>query len=192
MKSSVPAPMVVSQRTIEQCRDSIDAPWKKVARRVVNACSSWLFGLEVAEGFQLGLGTRVPRGSRLGRFGYIGRGFAASGPVCVGDLTMISTEVSIVGNDHGTDDPRVPIRLAFRRQQPVTVIDADVWIGHRAILRSGIRVGRGAVIGAGAVFTKDVPPYAVLGGSPARVLRYRFDDAAQRQCDLDVFGFTDA
>jgi hypothetical protein len=50
----------------------------------------------------------------------------------------------------------------------------DVWIGHGAILLRGITVGNGAVIGAGAVVTKDVPSYAIVAGNPARVLRMRF------------------
>lgn len=50
----------------------------------------------------------------------------------------------------------------------------DVWIGNRAILMGGVRVGNGAIVGSGAVVTKDVPPYAIVGGVPARVIRYRF------------------
>lgn len=56
-----------------------------------------------------------------------------------------------------------------------TTIGADVWIGQRAIIKGGVTIGHGAVIGAGAVVTKDVPPYAIVGGCPARVLRFRFD-----------------
>lgn len=55
-------------------------------------------------------------------------------------------------------------------------IDDDVWIGFGAIIMSGIHVGQGAVIAAGAVVTKDVPPYAIVGGVPAKVIRYRFSD----------------
>lgn len=58
-----------------------------------------------------------------------------------------------------------------------TVIGDDVWIGARAIVLPGVTVGTGAVIGAGAVVTKDVAPYAIVAGVPARLLRYRFDDA---------------
>lgn len=54
------------------------------------------------------------------------------------------------------------------------VLGHDVWVGSRAILMGGVRVGNGAVIGSGAVVTRDVPPYAIVGGVPARVIRYRF------------------
>lgn len=59
---------------------------------------------------------------------------------------------------------------------PVVVKD-DVWIGNAALIRPGLTVGHGAVIAAGAVVVKDVPPYAVVGGTPAKVLKYRFDEA---------------
>lgn len=54
------------------------------------------------------------------------------------------------------------------------VIDDDVWIGYGATILSGVHIGQGAVIAAGAVVTKDVPPYAIVGGVPAKVLKYRF------------------
>ena len=53
-------------------------------------------------------------------------------------------------------------------------IGSDVWIGTRAIIREGVTIGHGAVIGAGAVVTKDVPPYAIVGGVPAGIIRFRF------------------
>jgi acetyltransferase-like isoleucine patch superfamily enzyme len=56
------------------------------------------------------------------------------------------------------------------------VIGNDVWIGTRAIILPGVNIGDGAVIGAGAIVTKDVEPYAVVGGNPARLIRYRFSD----------------
>lgn len=54
------------------------------------------------------------------------------------------------------------------------VVEDDVWIGHGAIILSGVRIEQGAVIAAGAVVTKDVPAYAIVGGIPARIIKYRF------------------
>ena len=56
------------------------------------------------------------------------------------------------------------------------VVEDDVWIGEAAIIMSGVHIGRGAVIGAGAVVTKDIPPYAIAVGIPATIIKYRFDD----------------
>jgi virginiamycin A acetyltransferase len=60
---------------------------------------------------------------------------------------------------------------------PPTMIGHDCWIGAKSVVRAGVRIGDGAVVGAGAVVTRDIPPYAIAVGSPARVVRSRFSDA---------------
>lgn len=55
------------------------------------------------------------------------------------------------------------------------IVDDDVWIGYGAIILSGIRIGQGAVVAAGTVVTKDIPPYAIVGGNPAKIIKYRFE-----------------
>lgn len=55
------------------------------------------------------------------------------------------------------------------------VVSDDVWIGYGATIMSGVHIGQGAVVAAGAVVTKDVPPYAIVGGVPAKVIKYRFE-----------------
>ena len=64
--------------------------------------------------------------------------------------------------------------MDFEEYLPVN-IGHDVWIGTRAIIMDGVNVGNGAVIAAGAVVTKDVPPYAIVGGVPAKIIKYRFE-----------------
>jgi acetyltransferase-like isoleucine patch superfamily enzyme len=56
-------------------------------------------------------------------------------------------------------------------------IGNDAWICHSAMIRGGIRIGDGAIVAMGAVVTKDVPPYAIVGGNPAKIIKYRFDDS---------------
>lgn len=62
----------------------------------------------------------------------------------------------------------------LEKYNPQVVIENDVWIGSNAIILPGVTVHNGAIIGAGAVVTKDVPPYAIVGGVPAKIIRYRF------------------
>lgn len=57
------------------------------------------------------------------------------------------------------------------------IINDDVWIGCNAIILSGVNIGQGAVVAAGAVVTNDIPPYAIVGGVPAKVIKYRFETA---------------
>lgn len=67
------------------------------------------------------------------------------------------------------------------------VIKDDVWIGTNAIICSGITIGQGAIVAAGAVVTKDIPPYAIVGGNPAKIIKYRFDEnCIKRLCSIDI------
>ena len=81
---------------------------------------------------------------------------------------------------------------------PVTTLEADVWIGQGAFLKSGITIGTGSIIGARATVVKDVPPYSIVVGTPGRVLRLRFPDSvverllASRWWDYSIYDLFDA
>lgn len=71
------------------------------------------------------------------------------------------------------------------------IVKDDVWIGFGAIILSGVTIGQGAVIAAGSVITKDVPPYAIVGGNPAKIIKYRFDEEIiEKLLDLDFSNLT--
>lgn len=96
-----------------------------------------------------------------------------SGKVRIGNNVMIAPEVFIYARNyaHGcTDIPMV--QQGYEEERPV-VIEDDVWIGARATILPGVTIGKGSIVGASAVVTKDVPPYAIVGGNPARVLKRR-------------------
>jgi phosphonate metabolism protein (transferase hexapeptide repeat family) len=57
-----------------------------------------------------------------------------------------------------------------------TIIGADVWIGHGAVIKAGVKIGVGSIIGAGAIVTKDIPPYTIAAGNPCKLIRKRFSD----------------
>lgn len=73
------------------------------------------------------------------------------------------------------------------------VIEDEVWIGTNAILFSGVTVGKGAIIAAGAIVTKDVPPYAIVGGNPAKIIKYRFsEEIINRLLPIKIIDLSDA
>lgn len=98
------------------------------------------------------------------------------GSTVIGNDVMMGPECVIFTRNHQIERTDVSMRLqGFTEEKPV-IIEDDVWIGQRVMIMPGIRVGKGSVIGAGAVVTKDVPRYAVVGGVPAKVIRYRKKD----------------
>ncbi len=90
----------------------------------------------------------------------------------IGDVSLIADHVYISDFDHKTDDLAVPIKDQGILKTPVR-IGRDVWIGTKATITRGVRIGEGSIVGANAVVTRDVDPYTVVGGVPARVLRKR-------------------
>lgn len=104
---------------------------------------------------------------------------AARSRIRIGSNVMFGPEVTIRGGNHRIDRVGVPMIAVCKQpgdedhDRGVTICD-DVWVGTRAIILQGVTVGRGAVIGAGAVVTRSVPPYAIVAGNPARVIRLRW------------------
>jgi len=110
-----------------------------------------------------------------GEYGFVASGCRIESGVSIGRYTMLGPRVMILGNDHVFDIPSSPIIFSGRPTFKSTTIGDDVWIGAGAIIICGVRIGNGAIVGAGAVVTKDVEPYSIVGSVPARHLRYRFD-----------------
>jgi len=103
-----------------------------------------------------------------------GLGSVLIGPVKIGNHVIIAQHVVLSGMNHTYTDVNVPIRL-----QKVTtariVIEDEVWIGANAVLTAGVTIGKHSVVAGGSVVTKNIPPYCVAAGNPARVIKqYNF------------------
>jgi chloramphenicol O-acetyltransferase type B len=123
----------------------------------------------------------------------------------IGPFCSIASRVTIGGAAHPTHyvstspvflSHKGSLRTKFSNHnylpQLRTNIGADVWIGDGAYLKAGIKVGHGAVIGMGAVVTRDVPPYSIVAGNPARVIRSRFsEDTVRAMLELAWWDWTD-
>lgn len=112
-------------------------------------------------------------------YSYVGPGCLISSGVKIGRYTMIGPRVMIVGNDHIYKNTGVPIVFSGRPEFKYTIIGSDVWVGAGVIIMCGLKIGDGAIIAAGSVVTKNIPPYAVVGGIPAKFIKFRFESDDQ-------------
>lgn len=106
---------------------------------------------------------------------------AAQSKIVIGNQVLFGPQVTIRGGNHRIDllgRHMASVKAKEKRPEddPGVVIEDDVWVGTRAIILAGVTIGRGAVVAAGAFVTKPVPPYAIVAGSPARILRMRWSE----------------
>lgn len=92
--------------------------------------------------------------------------------VKIGNDVMMGEDVMIITNTHNFENCDIPMRTQGLKNISVTIED-DVWIGSRVIILPGVKIGKGSIIGAGAVVTKDIPEYSIVGGVPAKLIRSR-------------------
>ncbi len=113
---------------------------------------------------------------------YIGKGallMASDSKIKLGSKIMFGPNVSLLGGDHNTTilgEYMFDVKGKLPENDLPIIIEDDVWIGSGAIITKGVKIGRGSIIAAGAVVIKDVPPYSVAGGIPAKVIKKRFSE----------------
>ncbi len=117
----------------------------------------------------------IPNKVSLGRRCYIGRYSYLDGDITIGDFTMLASHVAVVGGDHAYLQKDTLMIDGGREHWRPTVIGSDVWVGHGAIILNGLTIGDGALVAAGSVVVKDVAPYTIVAGNPARFIKNRFD-----------------
>lgn len=112
----------------------------------------------------------------LGNNIYIGTNcvFHAIGGLEIHDGSILANNIEIITFNHNYDSfdlTSIPYDKRYIKKK--VIIEENVWIGSHALILPGITIGEGAVVGMGSVVTKDVPPFAVVGGNPAKVIKYR-------------------
>lgn len=119
-----------------------------------------------------------------GAYSYIGGGATIGSGVRLGRYVLIANHVAIVGGEHNHRLAGVPVTYSGSPPLATTEIGDDVWLGFRSTIMAGVRVGTAAVVAAGAVVTRDVEPFEIVGGCPARRIGFRFPDPVERDRHL--------
>lgn len=134
--------------------------------------------------------SEISRDLVLGAYAFINRWAWICSKVKIGNYSMLGPGVIIAGSDHIYDTPGMPMYFSGRPEQQITVIGDDVWIGARVCILAGVKIGNGSIVAMGSVVTKDVEPYTIVAGAPAKFLRTRFKDSDDREYHDIMLGKT--
>lgn len=128
----------------------------------------------------------APNKMTIGSNVYIGKYCTLQADMEIGNNIDIANNVGLIGKyDHDYSKVGVSIKDApwigdvtydFKGKDQKIIIDDDVWIGFGSVVFTGVHIHRGAIVAAGSIVTKDVPPYAIVAGNPAKVKGYRFTE----------------
>lgn len=117
---------------------------------------------------------------------------ASRSTIVIGNNVMFGPEVTVRGGNHRIDivgTPMIQVTDQMKRAEddPGVIIEDDVWVGTRAIILAGVVVGRGSVVAGGAVVTRNVQPYTIIGGNPARRISDRFTLAEALRHEIALY-----
>jgi galactoside O-acetyltransferase len=122
--------------------------------------------------FENGIYISDAKNIEIGEYCHINENVFIQGAL-IGNYVMIAPNVSILTGMHKFSNTSIPMILQGAITNKISIIEDDVWIGRNVIILPGIRIGKGSIIGAGAVVTKDVLPYSISGGVPAKTIKMR-------------------
>lgn len=139
-----------------------------LCKHILDSCGK---DVNIEKGVYIGDGRNI----KVGSYSSLGVNCRINQNVEIGNYVMMGHDVIIMTHSHKYKDCNVPMVLQAPAPIKKVVIEDDVWIGHRVIILPGVKVGKGSIIGAGAVVTKDVPTYSIVGGVPAKIIRSRIN-----------------
>lgn len=119
-------------------------------------------------GRHLGKGLVVGNNSNIGAHAYVG----CSGKITIGNNVMISPRVSLYAENHIFKEANIPMKLQGVDVGEIVIGD-DCWIASNSIILSNVKIGKGVVVAAGSVVNKDIPDFAIVGGVPAKIIKFR-------------------
>lgn len=148
---------------------------KSKLRNIRNMLVNFLKNLShISRTNYVSVSSKVHSSILMGRYCYIGPGGEVPAGVKFGNYVMIGKDLLISGHDHNFKIIGTPVIFSGRPSHPNTYIEDDVWIGARVIVMTGVTVGRGSILAAGAIVVKDVEPYSIVAGVPAKKIGERF------------------
>lgn len=142
-----------------------------LSKKIRQFCGKMMFdrcgsNVDIGRKCRLSSSISIGNNSGIGDYSFI------QGQVSIGNDVMMAPHVAIIGSNHIFNRKDVPMNRQGKCNQPVKICD-DVWIGYGSKILAGVTVNQGSIVAAGAVVTKDVPEYSVVGGVPAKVIKVR-------------------
>lgn len=143
-------------------------------RKIRSCVGKYIFedcgkNINIERGANFGTGGGISIGNNSG----LGVNCKIRGPLNIGDNLMMGPDVLIYTSNHNISRTDIPMRGQGSAPSKRVEIGNDVWIGARVIILPGVKIGEGSVIGAGAVVTKNVEAFSIVGGNPGKLIRYR-------------------
>lgn len=155
-----------------------DKLWAPVWKRGMRHCGKGVYlrpmssDIKGLENLSVGDGTSIPKGSTL---------YCTDAPLTIGKKVIFGPRPTIITGDHRIDligkyIIDVTVEEKLQENDAAVVIEDDVWCGANVTILKGVTIGRGSVIAAGAVVTRSFPPYSIIGGVPAKLIKMRFSE----------------
>ncbi len=144
----------------------------KIAKILRRLCAKYII-LKMGNNVNIERNARLNTEIEIGDNSSLGVNSILYGKVCIGNNVMMGPDCTIYSASHRFERTDIPmIQQGYTENRPV-FIGNDVWIGARVTIMGGVKIGNGVIIGTNAVVTKDVPDYAIVGGVPAKIIKFR-------------------